>query len=314
MRATAAILAILILSYPSSLKGEDDTIVKLRRAQTAYSVALTNGKEQLERQLNRQIAIAQKGGDLKLRERLDGELAALNSNGVLPSSISVKAYQADRERSARRLDAAFEDAVSELTKKGKLDLAKEVQDEHDSFRKGNPILTGYGIELLDNPGAEISSPVTGVVPGWINVEGQWQSRTSDPAPRTGNGYFFAGTTPKAELAQDVSLRRFRKEIDDEHLSLAIKASVRSFAQRRPDSAEVIVEFWDAKKRKLLGSWTSGKVISTESWKDLEKRETIPEQSEWVRVRLATVRSEGGHCDGYFDDISITIVERESSRP
>jgi hypothetical protein len=116
--------------------------------------------------------------------------------------------------------------------------------------------------------------------------------------------------PVAELAQDVSLAPVVKLVRDGRLELAFRGAVRSYAQRNPDSAQVVLEFRDYGNRRVLERWGSGPVENQGAWKVLTDTRTVPKDARWVRVRLVSVRSAGVENDGYFDNLSLIATAKD----
>jgi hypothetical protein len=166
-----------------------------------------------------------------------------------------------------------------------------------------------GKELLTNPGGE-EPLVDGRIPGWEQAQGAWRTRASDPKPAEGESYFSCiGQVPVGELDQDVSLAPFAKLASAGKLKMSFRGSVRSFGQPNPDSAQVILEFLDAAKVKVLDRWDSGQIKSAGGWQELADARVVNKDAAWVRVRLITTRSAGDNNDGYFDNLSLTAAAR-----
>lgn len=162
-------------------------------------------------------------------------------------------------------------------------------------------------ELLANPGAD-GELENGEVPGWSEVTGTgWTRRTSSPSPFSGAAYFHAGGVAVAELAQDVDVSTYAPVIDEGIQRFSFEGFVRSAAEAIVDTARIVVEYRNQTNTAVLGSWDSGEIAHTTSWRRIGDLRFAPVGTRFVRVRLATTRRSGSTADGFFDALSLRSI-------
>ncbi len=175
-----------------------------------------------------------------------------------------------------------------------------------------------GPNLLANPGAEQGS--SSAITSWREVIGSdWQVRTSSPSPAEGSGYFYAGNTSFAELAQDVNVAAYATPIDLGAQTFAFQGKVRSRNENPSDTSRIVVEYRNAANNVVLGAFDTGEIASPLSWQQVADSRPAPAGTRWIRVRLIADRFQnktggGSQCktggtqcytnDGYFDALSL----------
>ncbi len=178
-----------------------------------------------------------------------------------------------------------------------------------STRPGPALTKRLGKELLSNPGNEAAEAGQGPA-SWTVVAGSgWTTRTSDPEPKEGTDYFFAGDGPLGELSQDVDVSEYAAAIKAGRQEFRFEGYVRSWDQSPADSARIILEYRGRNNELVLGALDSGEITDTANWRRVSDRRFAPAGTGWIRVRLVSTRYNGSNNDGYFDALSLRAVER-----
>lgn len=308
LRSSICMCSLLVVAL--SLRAEDHPISKkLEAAKAEYSRAVEDQRKELVALLKAKEDAAKKGGDLSGVEKVREEIDKFTTDGTLPKSVEVKSYEAGIKKARAKLEEDYNTAVKEFTQADKIEDAKAVREELSQFRKAEPATgSALGKELLKNPGCE-EPAVKGFYPGWKTNLGGWRTRNTNPPPDEGKSYFYAAPVPLAELNQLVSLAPFAKLIESGNAVAHFKGSVRSFRQPNPDSTALIVEYYGIDQKKVLDTYDSGKIQSTDAWKILTDHRTIPKGAAWAKVRLISFRNAGKDNDGYFDNLSLKVTSK-----
>ncbi len=180
-------------------------------------------------------------------------------------------------------------------------------------KAGPPTSSGPGpdpstIELIKNPGAEMID-VGDEISGWMNQLGGWSNHARDLPPREGKSYFSPGKAAYAELTQVVDVGGFANQIDDRKNPQTFRflGHVRSGQKKKPDAAQVVIEFLAGKQGRILNTFAFPPVKSIDGWHALETVLTPPAQTRSIRISL---RSHGGPDeanDAVFDALSLTAI-------
>src|SRR5262249_12777503 len=149
------------------------------------------------------------------------------------------------------------------------------------------------------------------VPGWLTVSGAWTEPTTGttglPAPFNGNAFFYAGSSPTAELDQDVDVTGWAATINAPAQQFYFSAWVRTSNKQPSDTGRIIVEYRDAANANVLGSLDSGQVTSGAEWIQLTDKRTAPAGTAFIRVRLIATRNSGATTDVYFDQVELRAL-------
>jgi fibro-slime domain-containing protein/uncharacterized repeat protein (TIGR01451 family) len=165
--------------------------------------------------------------------------------------------------------------------------------------------------LLANAGAETSSATIGQIPGWTAVQGtQWQTRSTNPLPAEGKGYFWAGAGSRAELAQVVDVSAYADRIVTGTQRFAFDGFVRSANEQPSDTSRIVVEYLDANSV-VLDAFDSGQIASPLEWRAVADTRTAPAGTARIRVRLIADRFQGTTLDAYFDGLSLRALRAPS---
>lgn len=137
---------------------EDGTRGKLLAARADYEKAVEKSRGGLVAELRKKADAAQKAGDLKTLEAVEGETRAFEVKGALPKSVPTKTYEADVRKARAKLEDAYATAVKEYTKAGQRAQAKAAQQELDEFKKAG----------ASDPAVKGSTPAVGA-DGWAQL-------------------------------------------------------------------------------------------------------------------------------------------------
>ncbi|MEE8526203.1 MAG: PKD domain-containing protein, partial [Thermoanaerobaculia bacterium] len=161
-----------------------------------------------------------------------------------------------------------------------------------------------GPNLLLNPGAE-AAPTGGEIPGWLQIESSdWRPRLFAPEAFAGDAYFFAGTAPMAELAQDVEVSALAARIDAGIQEFAFAGFLRVGDEMPPDASRIVVEYRDATNALVLGLYESEAPAAVLAWEQVADVRTAPAGTRWIRVRLLSTAFNPGDNEGFFDGLSL----------
>jgi len=172
--------------------------------------------------------------------------------------------------------------------------------------------------LISNPGCETQGAVGGAPPSWALVTGpgSWAC-TTQPGTQlahSGGFYYYAGYyhlgSLYGEIKQDIDLHGFSAAIDGEVSQLVFSFWGSSYGVGN-DPSQAIVEAWGEGMTPLLDS-RSVAFSHGRAWLQLQTSLPLPKGTRWARVRLTCVNAQGGDCDGYFDDLQLTLQPRPSA--
>lgn len=158
----------------------------------------------------------------------------------------------------------------------------------------------YGINLLTNPSAE--SGVT----GWF---GGFTTKTSDPSPRTGSYYFFAGGNAVKTMYQTINLVEkgfYPRDLDNNYIKIFYGGYQRSYSGQG-DYGRIEVAFLDTNQSELT-RWIGPNISITTEWHLTQRSQLIPEGSRYVTYFFTSVRVDGSNNDGYLDDAFVQIID------
>jgi hypothetical protein len=128
-----------------------------------------------------------------------------------------------------------------------------------------------------------------------------------PAAFNGSSFFYAGTSPTAELRQDVDVSAYAATINASQQQFAFDGWVRSGNKNPADTARIVIEYRDSTNSTVLAAADSGQVSSTQEWLELKDQRTAPAGTAVIRVRLIATRNSGTTNDAYFDEITLRPV-------
>ncbi|MBD2703762.1 gliding motility-associated C-terminal domain-containing protein [Spirosoma sp. BT702] len=159
--------------------------------------------------------------------------------------------------------------------------------------------------LIKNPGCELPL-VNGKIPNWVEVVGnEWTKRTTDPRPKEGQGYFFAGNTADAELNQTIALDDYSCSIDLGNQRFFFIGSVMSTAKNPPDQTTINIDVLDAGDV-VLGSYKLGP-YNYATWTPVTYSFIAPVKTRKIKIRLRSTRQSGTTNDAYFDDLALAAT-------
>ena len=160
--------------------------------------------------------------------------------------------------------------------------------------------------LIKNPDCELPL-VNGKIPFWNEIIGsQWSFHSSNPDPKNGKNYFYAGDEVEAELGQTISLNDYSCSIDQNNQSFQFAGYTRVYSQSPPDQSQVIIEMLSSNNN-LLQTFDLGIYSPTDEWKLLSKLVKAPPSTRKIKIRLISHRKNGLNNDGYFDNLSLLPV-------
>jgi len=218
MSMLIAVFAVMVTAVVNS--GDEDSTNEstLEAAKSQFGESIARARDDLSEHMRTQATYAQKAGDLKTLEKIEGEIKAFESSSRLPISVSSKGYATLIQNSRKKMLVAYSAAVKQFTKAGKLTEAKATQNEHDQFKtneKAVPLGPQLGDELLKSPGCE-EPRVNGNIPGWVTAQGRWAPQDHGSWVGFHNGSkhnFYAGNVLVGELYQDVDMEHLGRAID-----------------------------------------------------------------------------------------------------
>ena len=158
------------------------------------------------------------------------------------------------------------------------------------------------INLVKNPGAEDGLNHWETPPGYSR-------RQSNPPPRTGKYYFFAGANKSiVEAKQIIDLSHMGSLIDANLIECEIRGFMRNYEGY--DLSELEVKF-------ILGNGEMGAPIiastpinSRSEWSEFHTNVDLPAKVRTAQVLLRSIYQAGAsNNDGYFDDIYLGCGER-----
>jgi len=162
------------------------------------------------------------------------------------------------------------------------------------------------VQLIANGGCE-ETLVSGNIPLWTEVTGSnWTQRSANPAPWSGQYYFFPGVASTAELRQDVNVSDYSLLIDAGGANHRFTGYVRSYTQSPIDQSRIVVEFRSAGDA-VLATLDSGNIANTAAWEQILWETAAPVGTRVVRIRLISTRRSGSNNDGYYDGLTLSAL-------
>lgn len=172
-------------------------------------------------------------------------------------------------------------------------------------------LISFGQNLIVNPGAELD-PTTN---GWTQIGGNWQRSNGTPfygekIPKAGSYHFYAGdnNTAGGELYQDINVSTNAVNIDNGSATYTFSGWIANYALYN-DHAQLIVEYKNASGNNL-DIYDTG-LVNDANWVKKTDVKIAPSGTRFIRIRLITYYDSGTSSDGYFDDLSLTVVNATS---
>jgi hypothetical protein len=183
------------------------------------------------------------------------------------------------------------------------------------------------VNLIADPGAERAKPTSGgcqvPVPGWTAPKGSQFTAVAygDPAGfpsagspgpvNRGKNFFAGGCSGTVNTASQVdSLSKYVKPIGSGKATFKLSAWLGGFSSQG-DYATFTVT-WETAAGKVLGHKTIGPVTPAQR-KDVtgllfrSATGKVPLEARKARVTLRMVREDGEYCDGYADNLNLTIA-------
>jgi hypothetical protein len=162
-------------------------------------------------------------------------------------------------------------------------------------------------QLLTNPSCEEHSR-DDEIPGWeSSPAGAWVRRSEGPKAQHGQFFFFPGANERAELTQTVALAEFRDSIKKGQAKVEFRGYLASW--NRQDALQVQIEALSSSGKALAVS-NSGDLHYAQRWELYAAALDLPPSTRSVKVRLISVRNEGKNNDGYFDNLSLTLISKQ----
>src|SRR5262245_44512302 len=123
----------------------DDPVAVLEAARAEHAKALDDAQKKLMQAVDERLKSVKDQGDLKAVEKTLEVKKSLEADNKLPEGVkdnTVLSAVRQRDRAIdvanSKLLAAYDKAVRDLTKAGKIDEAKAIQKEKDAFGSGKP--------------------------------------------------------------------------------------------------------------------------------------------------------------------------------
>ncbi|MGH9762092.1 MAG: PKD domain-containing protein, partial [Blastocatellia bacterium] len=167
------------------------------------------------------------------------------------------------------------------------------------------------VNLQDNLVKNYSNELglaAGQIPNWTTVTGTWSAPAAGtgglPAAFQGSSFFYAGSSPTAEVSQDVDVSAWTGAIQSQTQQFEFEAWVRSAAKQTPDSTRIIVEF---RGGILFGEEDTGPITATDEWTRVSGTFVLPPNTLVVRIRLLATRNSGTTNDAYFDEVTLRPI-------
>ena len=187
--------------------------------------------------------------------------------------------------------------------------------------------SGYGVNLIQNPGAEDGAADPGgekvlPVPSWTHVAGsfttaQWGGSglpaANDPGPEDrGKNLFYGGPGgAKSSASQKIELTIPPADVDTGTVSYKFSAWLGGFSNQG-DYATVTAEFLNtagkAISSAMLGPVTVKDRKSTTRLLEREKTGMLPKGTRSILVTIAMTRLEGNDNDGSVDNLSLVLTK------
>lgn len=164
-------------------------------------------------------------------------------------------------------------------------------------------------ELVLNGNCE-ERAITGGVPGWEIVSGDWIPLEIHPNQRDekSGAFYFRPTGKQAieEIRQDIIISNVWKEARGGAVVVTIGARVSGHFQRGAgEESQVVAEFIDS-TGELTGTplnygpeWAGG-------WRDVSLSGEVPRSTKKIRLRLIAHRRRGTSNDAVFDSLSLKL--------
>jgi hypothetical protein len=132
-------------------------------------------------------------------------------------------------------------------------------------------------------------------------------RSEGPKAQHGQFFFFPGANERAELTQTVALAEFRDSIKKGQAKVEFRGYLASW--NRQDALQVQIEALSSSGKALAVS-NSGDLHYAQRWELYAAALDLPPSTRSVKVRLISVRNEGKNNDGYFDNLSLTLISKQ----
>ncbi|HCS54056.1 C-type lectin domain-containing protein [Rubinisphaera sp.] len=138
--ARPLVIILLLPLLMSNLCSAEDSIEKdLEESKIEYEKMLTESRDVIFNALEKRREVAQRSGDLKLLDKVQLEIKAFETQGVLPTTVNVRSYQYRINQARSRREVALRLAISNLTKNGDLARAREIQSKLEQFQASSKL-------------------------------------------------------------------------------------------------------------------------------------------------------------------------------
>ena len=133
--AIRVILFLLLLTtLQSATIAEDDPIEqKLSLAKLKYDDDINKARSTILDALKNKARIAKDAGDLEKLETAQAEIKDFEASGVIPRSLPIKSYETQRKLARVKIEKSYNNAITQYTKDGQVELAKAIRQERDEF-------------------------------------------------------------------------------------------------------------------------------------------------------------------------------------
>jgi hypothetical protein len=156
--------------------------------------------------------------------------------------------------------------------------------------------------LLVNPNAENG------ITGWAPSNGGFTTRDFDPPAAEGQFYFYGGPDTVASSAfQDVDVSAWATTIDQGEEYYYFRGLVAQWHSPPPLDLAVIRIECVSPSGAILDSWESDSPQSEKFFELRTVARPVPVSTRVIRVTMEATRQNGRNCDGYFDDLFLTLA-------
>lgn len=259
--------------------------------------------------IEQKIESARKVGDKKAVDRAQAEREKFEADGTLPTCVekASQLFQRQTDVARKKLEQTYRTLIKESVRRADDAKADELQRELDGL-PGGELEKMSQLELVRNGGCE-DELNTARNPAWLVTQGVWQRHAeAEVPPHEGTHYFWATKSPVGELIQDIDVTEFAKRIDGGQVTFEFSGYVRSIAQSPAfDTARILIEFLDVKKKKTLAEFDSNEIASVREWQKVGHSQVGIKGIRWVRIRLQSKRNSGEQNNSYYDSISLHLL-------
>lgn len=142
------LLSLAIVAFGNFLQAADAIQAELDKEIREYQASVQDAKDLVRKILKTDSEQAQRAGDLNALTKVKAELEKFERTGTPPDSISSRPFDSRIHTARKKAERAFENAIREYTREGKIELALEVQNKLKQFQ-ANGTMTSSGVSLFD---------------------------------------------------------------------------------------------------------------------------------------------------------------------